>query len=66
MTFCVNNWDLNLRVLSTQQKFQFEILEIPCAQWNVHCSCTDLTQATAHFIILLVSNTQIRAVYWEQ
>ena len=34
MTFCVNNWDLKLRVLSIQQKFQFEILEIPCAQWK--------------------------------
>ena len=36
MIFCVNNWDLKLRMLSIQQKFQFEILEIPCSQWNVH------------------------------
>ena len=52
--------DHSLRVLSIQQKLQFEILEIPCAQWNGifglhrpnpnhytldYCTCTQNTEA---------------------
>ena len=46
------------RALSIQQKFQFEISEIPRAQWMVHSSCTDPTQATARLVLVLVSRIQ--------
>ena len=46
------------RALSIQQKFRFEISEIPRAQWMVHSSCTDPTQATAHLVLVLVSRIQ--------
>ena len=47
-------WLEKRRALSIQQKFRFEISEIPRAL----SSCTDPTQATAHLVIVLVSRIQ--------
>ena len=41
-----------------KKKFRFEISEIPRAQWMVHSSCTDPTQATARLVLVLVSRIQ--------
>ena len=47
-------WQEKRTALSIQQKFRFEISEIPCA----HSSCTDPTQATARLVIVFVSRIQ--------
>ena len=47
-------WQEKRTALSIQQKFRFEISEIPRA----HSSCTDPTQATARLVIVIVSRTQ--------
>ena len=47
-------WQEKRTALSIQQKFRFEISEIPRA----HSSCTDPTQATARLVIVLVSRIQ--------
>ena len=45
--------------LSIQQKFQFEILETSdMLSGTVGSSCTDLTQATVHFVIVVSQQTQ--------
>ena len=46
------------RVLPIEQKFWFEILEIPHSRSTVHSGCTDLTRATVHLVIVLVSRIQ--------
>ena len=49
------------RVLSIQQKLQFEISEIPPAEWNgtrVYYGCTDQAKATTRLLIVLVSRMQ--------
>ena len=45
------------RALSIQQKFPFEISEIPHAHW-LHSGCIDPTQATAHLVNVLSSRVQ--------
>ena len=47
-------WQEKRTALSIQQKFRFEISEIPRA----HSSCTDPTQATARLVIVFVSRIQ--------
>ena len=46
------------QTLSIQQKFRFEMSEIPRSQWRVHSGCTVPTQATARLVIVLVSKIQ--------
>ena len=46
------------RALSIQQKFLFEISEIYEPNGSVHSGCIDPTQATARFVIVLVTRMQ--------
>ena len=49
----------NAGMLSIQQKFQFEVSEIPCAlNGMAHSGCTDPTQATTRLVIVLVGKIQ--------
>ena len=46
------------RVLPIEQKFWFEILEIPHSRSTIHSDCTDLTRATVYLVIVPVSRIQ--------
>ena len=58
----VNKRLLDSRALSIQQKYQFEIWKFHMPKATVHSGCTDLTQATAHLVIVLASRIQKRII----